>query len=67
MPADPIPDGPVPPENGKSPIFQANARRIDIILAFEFLEMQTWVSGIVSKNAISSFRILLNVHRETLE
>ena len=39
MSADPIPDGPVPPENGQGPILQANARRIDVIFALEFLEM----------------------------
>ena len=63
MSADPIPDDPVPSENGKGAILQANASRIDIIFALEFLEMQTGVSGIVSKNAISSLRILLNVGR----
>jgi len=67
MSADPIPDGPVPLKNGKSAIFQSNARRIDVIFAFEFLEMQTRVSGIVSKNAISSFCVLLNVGRQIVE
>lgn len=61
MSADPIPDGSVPPENGKSAILQADADRIDVIFAFEFLEMQTGVSWIVSKNAICSLRILLDV------
>ena len=46
MSADPIPDGSVPPENGEGAILQADADRIDVIFAFEFLEMQTGVSGI---------------------
>lgn len=63
MSADPIPDSPVPPENGKGAILQANTRRIDVIFALKLLEMQTGMSGIVSKSTISSLRILLNVRR----
>jgi len=48
-------------------MLQADADRINIIVTFEFLEMQTGVSGIASKNAVSSLRIFLNVLRETLE
>jgi len=38
-----------------------------VIFALKLLEVQTGVSGIVLKNAVSSLRILLNAHREILE
>jgi hypothetical protein len=67
MSADPIPDSPVLPDDGKGAILQANTRRIDLIFALKLLEVQTGVSGIVLKSAVSSLRIFLNVRRETLE
>jgi hypothetical protein len=67
MSADPKPDSPAPPDNGKGAILQANTRRIDVIFALKLLEVQTRVSRIVLKSAVSSLRIFLNVRRETLE
>jgi hypothetical protein len=67
MSADPKPDSAIPPENSKGAILQANTRRIDTIFAFEFLEVQAGMSGIISKKAISSFCVLLNVRGKILE
>jgi hypothetical protein len=46
-------------------ITEADSYRVDIVVAFQFLELQTGVRGIRLEEAIRAPRVFLNVRRQT--
>ena len=60
MIADPIPDDPVFLHDRQRAIVQADARRINIILALQLLEFQARMPWILPKKAIRALRVPLN-------
>jgi hypothetical protein len=52
--ADPVPDDAVFLHERQSAIFQTDASRIDVILAYQFLELQAGVRRIALEEAIGA-------------
>jgi hypothetical protein len=47
MTADPVPHDSIFLHDAKGPIFKTDANRIDVILAFQLLELQTGWAGLL--------------------
>src|SRR5450432_665166 len=67
MAPDPVPHDPVSSQDRKRPIFQANTRRVDLVLTCQFLEMQTWVGWAGTEELIGPSCILLNRYGQVVE
>jgi hypothetical protein len=52
--ADPEPQDPIAIPNAKRPVTNADPHGINVFLAFHFLEVETRVGGIVSKDAVGN-------------
>jgi hypothetical protein len=52
--ADPVSDDAILLHHGQSPIFEADASRIDVVLAFQFLEVQSRVRRIALEEAVGT-------------
>jgi len=58
--ADPVPHDSVLPHDGQSAIFKTDANRIDVVLAFQFLELQTRVFRIALEETIGALGVQLS-------
>jgi hypothetical protein len=59
--ADPVPNNPISVHHRQRTVCEADPRRIDVIVAFEFLEVQARMPRIVLENSIGTLGIALNV------
>ena len=62
--ADPIPDDAISLHDREGAIAETDPRRIDILLAFQLLELKSRMGGIVVKKAPGTFGIALNIERQ---
>ncbi len=65
MTADPVPENVVLPHYGKSAVLKTDASRIDIIFAFQFLELKARVRRIALKKPKGPLGVPLNVEGQT--
>ncbi len=59
MTADPVPHDSIFLHDAKGSIFKTDANRIDVILAFQFLELQAGVRRIFLKETLSALGVPL--------
>ena len=59
MSADPVPDDAIFLHDRQSAIFKTDANQIDVILAFQFLELQTGVRRIALEETIGALGVPL--------
>jgi hypothetical protein len=58
---DPVPDDSIFLHDCQSAEFKTDANRIDVVLAFQLLELQTGVGRIALKEAIGALGVALSV------